>query len=352
MRVQFDITHPAHVHLFKNPIRALAADGHTVAVASRRKEVTTALLDAYGIEHTVLSTKATTTAALLAEWSLREVRTIRFTRNFDPDVVVSRALPSAVHAAALTGAASVVVTDTEYAGTVSKLISPFVDYWCTPASFTYDYGDNQRSHEGFDELAYLHPDWFAPDGKRLRQYGVDPDERYAVVRFVSMAAHHDLSRAGFSPDEKRQLVEALSEHATVYISSERPLPPELADYEAPVPPAEIHHLLAFADVMVGDSETMTTEAALLGTPTIRSNSHATDDVLGVFVELEDRGLVESTSDQATAHDRALELLTSSEAGEQWDRRRESLLEETVDVTDHILDVIAEAADANHKGADD
>ncbi|MFW6320542.1 MAG: DUF354 domain-containing protein [Halohasta sp.] len=344
MRVQFDVTHPAHVHLFKHAIRTLAAEGHAVAVASRRKEVTTALLDAYGIEHTVLSTKGSTPAALVAEWSLRELRTIRYTRAFEPDVVVSRVLPSAVHAAALAGAASVVVTDTEYAGTVSKLVAPFVDYWVTPAAFSGDYGDRQRTHEGFDELAYLHPEWFSPDADRLQEFGVDPDEPYAVVRFVSMGAHHDLSRAGFSAAGKRRLVEALAEDATVYISAEGSLPPELADYEQPVPPAEIHHLLAFADVMVGDSETMTTEAALLGTPTIRSNSHATDDALGVFVDLEARGLVESIADEDAARERALELLASDDADERWARRRADLLETTDDVTDHLLDVIAEAAD--------
>ncbi len=343
MRVQFDLTHPAHVHLFKNAIRALAADGHAVAVASREKEVTTALLNAYGIEHTVLSSKGTTTAALISEWTLRELRTISFTRKFDPDVVVSRALPSAVHAAALTGAKSIVVTDTEYAWKVSKLIAPFVDYWCTPEGFTGDYGENHRTHEGFDELAYLHPNWFSPDPDRLEAYGVDPEEPYFVLRFVSMGAHHDVSRSGLSPDAKRRLVEELSDHGTVYISSERPLPPELSDYESPVPPEEIHQLLAGAALLVGDSETMATEAALLGTPTIRVNSHATDEALGVFVELEDRGLVESIGDEAAAHDRAVELATDPEAGDRWAQRRDELLDEGVDVTEYMLDIIEEAA---------
>ena len=343
MRVQFDLTHPAHVHLFKNAITALAADDHAVTVASRNKEVTTDLLDAYGIEHTVLSTKGTTTAALLAEWSLRELRTLRFTRQFDPDVVVSRALPSAVHAAALTGAASVVCTDTEYAWSVSKLIAPFVDYWCTPSSFSRDYGESHRTYEGVDELAYLHPDRFTPEPDRLREHGVDPAEPYFVLRFVSMGAHHDVARRGLSRGAKRRLVEDLSDYGTVYISSERPLPPEFGDYEVSIPPAEIHHLLAGAALLVGDSETMATEAALLGTPTIRVNSHATDEALGVFVELEERGLVESTGDESTAHDRAIELATDPDAVDRWTDRRDALLADSVDVTDYFLDLIVEAA---------
>jgi len=343
MRVQFDLTHPAHVHLFKNAIRTLVSNGHSVAVSSRNKEVTTDLLDAYGIDHTVLSTKGTTTAGLLGEWSLREIRTLRYMRKFDPDVVVSRALPSAVHASALTGTTSVVVTDTEYSWKVAKLIAPFVDYWCTSEHFSQDFGENHRRHEGFDELAYLHPNWFDPDADRLHNQGVDPDETYFVLRFVSMGAHHDVRRAGFSLAAKRRLVEALSEHGTVYISSERPLPADLRAYAVPIDPEAIHHLLAFADLFVGDSETMATEAALLGTPTIRANSHADDEELGVFVQLEERGLVESVADETTAHDRAIELATDPQAVDRWATRRETLVDETIDLTAYLVDIINEAA---------
>jgi len=344
MRVQFDLTHPAHVHLFKNAIRTLVSEGHNVAVTARNKEVTTDLLDAYGIDHTVLSTKGTTTAGLVAEWSLREVRTLRYMRKFDPDVVVSRALPSAVHAAALTGTTSVVVTDTEYTWKIAKLIAPFVSYWCTSEHFSREFGSNHRRFKGFDELAYLHPDRFAPEADRLRQQGVNPDEPYFLLRFVSMGAHHDVGRAGVSPAAKRRLVEALSEHGTVYISSERPLPADLEAYAVPTDPSDIHHLLAFARLCVGDSETMATEAALLGTPTIRVNSHADDQQLGVFVTLEDRGLVESIADENEAQNRAIELATAPDAHEQWADRRERLLDESIDLTEYLLEIIKEAAE--------
>ncbi len=349
MRVQFDLAHPAHVHLFKNAIRTLAADGHSVAVSSRQKEVTTDLLDAYGIDHTVLSTKGTTTAELISEWSIREVRTLRYMLKFDPDVVVSRALPSAVHAAALTGTTNVVVTDTEYSWKVAKLIAPFVEYWCTSEHFSHEFGDTHRRHAGFDELAYLHPNWFEPDADRLREHGIDPDEPYFVCRFVSMGAHHDVGRAGFSLAAKRKLVEALSEHGTVYISSERPLPADLEAYAVPTDPEDIHHLLAFANLYIGDSGTMATEAALLGTPTIRANSHADDEKLGVFVQLEDRGLVESIGDETDAHKRAIELATDPDAADRWESRRTALVDDSIDLTEYLLEIIYEAADQN--GAD-
>ncbi len=343
MRVLFDIAHPAHVHLFKHAIRELAREDHAVCVISREKEVTTQLLDAYGIEHTVLSSKGTYKLSLLTEWSMRELRTLKFALAFDPDVIVSRVVPTAVHAATLTGAGSVVFSDTEHSWKIARLIAPLTDYWCTPESFNDDYGRPHHRHKGFHELAYLHPNWFTPDRERLREYGVDPDEPYFVLRFVSMGAHHDVSRNGLSAETKRRLVEELSAHGTVYISSEGPLPDDLKAYEVPIPPEAIHDLLSEAKLMVTDSETMATEAALLGTPTIRSNSHAENDVLGIFVELEERELVISTADETAARETALELATSSTASEEWTERRDKLLDETIDVTEYMLEVIKNAA---------
>ena len=45
MRVLFDMGHPAHVHLFKNIIKKLTADGHEVKITARDKEVTLAFTE-------------------------------------------------------------------------------------------------------------------------------------------------------------------------------------------------------------------------------------------------------------------------------------------------------------------
>jgi predicted glycosyltransferase len=343
MRVHFDVGHPAHVHLFKNAVRSLAGTGNRVAVTSREKEVTTDLLDAYGIEHTVLSSQGSGTFATVSEWGLRELRTLRFARRFDPDVVVSRLVPTAVHGAKAAGAASVVFADTENVEHVARVTAPLVDYFCTPESYRHDYGKHHRRHPGVQELAYLHPDRFEPDRELLRDHGVDPEEPYFVLRFVTNEAHHDADREGFGSATKRDVVADLSEHGTVYVSSEGDLPPGLDGHEVPVPPEAIHDLLAEADLMATDSGTMATEAALLGTPTVRYESPAAEGLLGAFVELESHGLVEQVTDEAAVKRRAVELATSPDAGRQWRERRDRYLEEATDVTDYMLEVIEEAA---------
>ena len=105
MRLLVDVTHPAHVHLFKNAIEAFRDEGAAVRVASREKDVTTRLLDAYGIPHTVLSKK---TGSVPREWVGRELRLLRLARNFGPDVVLSRLNPAAAHVSRLLSVPNVV----------------------------------------------------------------------------------------------------------------------------------------------------------------------------------------------------------------------------------------------------
>lgn len=344
MRVHFDVGHPAHVHLFKNAIRSLSNEGHTVAVTSREKEMTTDLLEAYDLEHTVLSRKGSGTLRTVSEWCLRGLRTVRFARRFDPDVVVSRVLPTSMPAAKLAGAATLMVNDTEDVETLAPFIAPLVDYWCTPESYQDDYGDGHRRHAGVQELAYLHPNWFSVDRAMLREHGVEPDEPYFVLRFVSNEAYHDGNRQGIRTRTKREIVERLSERGTVYVSSEEDLPPGFDGHEVPVPLEAIHDLLAEANLMVTDSGTMAIEAALLATPTVRYESPDAYGTLGAFVELESHDLVEQVTDQEALARRARDLAQSPDATSRWLRRRDRYLEETTDVTRYMLDLIEEAAD--------
>lgn len=339
MRVHFDVSHPAHVHLFRHAIQELLEGGHPVAVTSREKEVTTDLLDAFGIDHTVLSTKGSTTRALAFEWIKREIRTIRFVRRFDPNVVVSRMNPPAVHAAHVTGAKSIVFHDTEIAGPVERLTVPFADVICTPTSFNRDYGDKQHRYRGFQELAYLHPNRFEPDPSSLRRQGVKVDEPYTILRFVSHGAHHDIGHSGIPEGTKRELATALNRHCDVYVSSEDHLHRDLKRYSADIDPEDMHDLLYYANLLVTDSATMATEAAVLGTPVLRTGSIAMQERLGNFESLERLGLVRTIGSETDLVDAAVSTITDGPGKDVWHQRQRRLLEDTIDVTAFMLELI-------------
>ncbi|WP_435346432.1 DUF354 domain-containing protein [Haloarchaeobius sp. HRN-SO-5] len=339
MRVLFDVSHPAHVHLFKHAVRELEADGHDVRVLSREKEVTTDLLDAEGIEHDVLSTKGDSPLGLVREWVGREVRVVRAARSFDPDVVVSRLNPAAVHAARLVGAKSIVFHDTEPAGALAKYTLPLADAVCTPDGFDEEWSD-QRRYAGYQELAYLHPSRFDPDPAVLRDAGVDVDEPYSVLRLVASDAHHDYGNATFSPEGKTGLVELLSDRGTVYTSVEGDGPvPEGAE-PMPVPPEALHDLLYYADCYVGDSNTTAAEAGILGTPALRYDTFG-EGALHNFVELEEEyGLVHSTEDEQRLLGLTRSVVTHPDAAAaRWREARNRLLADKIDVTGYMLDLV-------------
>ncbi|MFC7095801.1 DUF354 domain-containing protein [Halobaculum marinum] len=347
MRVLFDVTHPALVHLFAVPGALLRERGHEVVVAAREKDVTTHLLDAQDLPYTVVSRAGSGPLSRVGELLQREVGLARLARGVDPDVVVSQVDPAAVHVARLVGARAVVFDDSEPEHLAASITHPFADVVCTPANFRHDV-PNQRRYDGFHELAYLHPNRFSPDSDVLREHGVDPDEPYAVVRFVSWSAHHDVGRRGFSLDGKRELLAGLAEHGRVFVCRER-VTAEGADVvdtapipgvePCPVPPEALHDLLAFADCYVGDSQTMATEAAVLGTPAVRSNGFAGADDMSNFHELEDEyGLLTSVADEGEAGALAVETLRDP-PHETHARRRDRLVREKIDVAAFVADVV-------------
>ncbi|MFB6130628.1 MAG: DUF354 domain-containing protein, partial [Salinigranum sp.] len=106
----------------------------------------------------------------------------------------------------------------------------------------------------------------------------------------------------------------------------------------------VHHLLYYADLFVGDSGTMSSEAAILGTPAVRANSMVADDTESIFRELEhEYGLLYSFADERRALRQVERLLERSDDGSEWDRKRQRLVADKQDVTARMVELIREAA---------
>jgi predicted glycosyltransferase len=102
----------------------------------------------------------------------------------------------------------------------------------------------------------------------MERLNLRPNERLFLVRFVGWWASHDRGERGFTEQGKIQLIRELAAHGRVLVSSEYLLPPELQNYAYNLPPEDIHHILAYTDLFVGESSTMASEACLLGTHSI------------------------------------------------------------------------------------
>lgn len=338
MKVLVDIGHPAHVHLFRHVVGELVGRGHEVLVTASDKDVAIQLLGEHGIPYAFLGKSGNGIATKGARLAVSAARLYRAAARFSPDVLVAVSPVRAAPVAWALGRPCLGLDDTEHAGLARRLYMPFVTKVLTPSCYGLELGRKQVRYAGFHELAYLHPKRFSPDANVLTEAGLVAGERFAVVRFVKSDAAHDVGHSGFSESAKIQLVNALEPHARVIVSSEGPLARKLARYRMPCRASAVHHLLAFASVYVGDAGTMTTEAALLGTPAVFCGT--VGPLLGNFRHLDEKySLLRSFVDSDRAIECAVELASSPSAKADWESRRQRLLNDCIDVTAWLVDVV-------------
>lgn len=343
--VAFTMGHPAQVHLFRNAIRQLAAEGYRVYVFVREKEMLADLLDAHDIPYNVLLAKDAPDLSFdgpqllevgIAQ-ALFEYRLLRAARKIDPDLLVAEVGVAGTHVAKATGAKSLVFAVSEHANLQNRLAFPFADRICTPTCYWDDLGVKQSRYPGYHQLAYLHPDRFEPDPSVLEVEGIDPDEKFVVLRTVGWNSAHDVGSSGF--DGLREVIDELEQTgARVLVTSEEPLPDDLASYELTVAPEDIYHLMHYADCFVGESATMATESAVLGTPAV----YVSTLEVGYTHELEAKyGLVFNFAGedrQQSGLEKATEILDGT-LDADWEARRDRLLEDKRDTTDVIVEQV-------------
>lgn len=336
MNILVEITHPAHVHFFRNAINIWQKNGHKIMITARDKDLTLQLLDQYGYTYNCLSRMRRGIPGLAFELIERGVKLLKVIKNFKPDIIVSIAGTFNVHAAKICGIPDVIFYDTENA-TVSNIISyPFASAICTPAAYKHDLGKKQVRYEGYHELAYLHPNWFKPDKNILKKLGLSENEPFSVVRFVGWTSGHDINYQGFSENGKFRLIQLLEQFGKVLITSEAPLPDQLKKFQVKIPPIDIHHLMAFAQILIGESATMASESVILGRPAIFVSPVGR----GYTDEMENKfDMCFTFSDENQAIQKTKELLSNPNILAEWAEKRKRLLQEKIDVTSWMVDFI-------------
>lgn len=340
MRILVDIAHPAHVHFFKNIIKNLQRDGHQVKITAKEKEMNLKLLDIYGFEYqTIAKHKDRLFDKALDVFKIgREI--LRIAKEFKPDILMGVHHENIAHVSRLIRKPSVIFTDSEPVPIGNLLTFPFASAILTPSSFRKELGPKHVRYNGYKELTYLHPNYFKPDPRVLDELGLSKDDRFFIFRFVGFWATHDIFRKGLSLEMRRKIVGELENFGRVFITSESKLPLEFDKYRITVPPNKIHDFLFYATLLVGDTQTMTTEAAVLGTPAIRCNTFVGPNDMGNFIELEKRyDLIYSFRESEKALAKVLELLEDKNLKNKWRKKREKLLSEKIDVTKFITEFI-------------
>lgn len=340
MKVLIEIGHPAHVHFFRNAIEIWKRQGHDMMVVSRDKDITSYLLMAYGIDAVCLSKAGRGVIGLFTEMLLRDYRIWTLSRRFSPDIMTSIGGTWISQIARLIKTPAVVFYDTENATVSNAMTYPLLSALCTPKCYqkATRLGSRHLRYPGYHELAYLHPCRFTPDEKVIARFGIKKSDRYFVVRFIAWEAGHDVGEKGIPSKSKKDLVHFLAQYGRVFITSEGDLPQELMRFALQIPPEHMHHLMAFSTMVVGESATMASEAAVLGVPAI----FISDASRGYIDEQEQHyGLVFHF--MSTQIGRALEkisdLIHNIHLDDEWQKKRKMMLNDTIDVTAFVVDFI-------------
>lgn len=344
-KVLFFFVHPSKFYLFRETIRRLKQAGVDVEIAIVAKDVLEDLIKSEGWEYTNLIPGGRRSSRLKGLWGaayfsmLTLSKLWQHTRGKNYSLFLTDDLLTII--GRLKKVPSLLFVDDDY-DVVKEALPLYITANTVVAPHCTRLGQfvsKKFGYYGYHELAYLTPQTFTPDREKIRQFHKD-DSKYYLLRLVSLTATHDRGKQGISDQVINRLLPLLERHGKVYISSERPLPEELEKYRIRIAPRDIAHALYYAEMFIGDSQTMTSEAAILGTPALRFN-----DFVGRISSMEEK----ETKYQITfgfktdqfeqLYTKAEELLKTPNLKEVWQQRRERLLRDCEDVNDVIMRAI-------------
>ena len=334
MNILIDIGHPAHVHKYLNLIIELDRKGSNIIVTTKNVNTIIVLLEKYNIEYINIGDKYDSLLGKCYKQIIYAIKLLRIVKKHNITLLIGGI--TCAHVSKLCNARSLIFDDDddEVEPLFVKDAHPYCDTLLSPESLR-----NKRKkkdtifYSGFHELAYLHPNRFKPDPAILDEVGLKPGELFFIMRYNVFKAHHDIGIRGLSLKQKQKLIKILKSYGKIFITTEREIEPELKQYQLKISPEKIHSLIYYATMLVGDSQTMTSEAAVLGTPAIRMNSF-----VGRISYLEEEehkyrltyGFKPDQFDQMML--KIEELLEMPNLKQEWQERRKKMLSDKIDVT--------------------
>jgi uncharacterized protein len=341
MRFLFYLVHPAKFQFHKIQINKLKEHGHTVDIVINTKDILEDLVLEEGWEYKnifpnsrkIKGVHVYVAAAISLLLSI--YRLWKFSRNKKYDLFIGDAL---TYLGRLKRIPSLYPTDDVLAAV------PEQRTWFIPANYIIapkvtdvgKYENKKIAYHGYKALAHLHPNHFAPD-RNILSNELQNGSPFFLIRCTGFMATHDLNKSGISDDVLFRLIDILEPHGKVLISSERKLPARLEKYRLNVRKNDITHYIALASLFIGDSTTMSTEAAVLGTPSIEFDEYFYE--IEQMIELEQKyGLIHCfrTDQEEEFLKKVSELVRIKNVKAKYESSRRRLLSDTIDVSGFLI----------------
>ena len=340
MKFLFYLGHPAQYHFIKHTAKELIQDGHQIKILIKTKDILEALLKEDGWDYENIQTvprKNTKWSIIKASFE-RSWRVYRAAHSFGADMLIGT--DSSIAQAAWLMRKPAITTledDVEVIYNLARLTFPFTSTILVPLPCRVGKWEKKKvPYYGYMKLAYLHPNRFSPDISVVDKYGITG--HYIIIRLAGLTAHHDTGIKGLNVALVHRIIDIAQELGySAYISSESSLESSLAPYQLHIAHIDIHHILAYASMIISDSQSMSVEAAILGTPSIRFSDFV--GRISVLEELEkEYGLTFGIkpTDTVLLETKLKELLTLPNARFEFKNRRNRLLAEKIDVTAFLI----------------
>lgn len=334
MKILIYLGHPAHFHLYRKTINNWNNSYHKSFILIKKKDILEDLLKQDSIEYFNILSEGRKDSKIGILWGLfkRSYRLFLFCIKNKPDLLTGTSVENSFVGKLLN--IPVVNLNEDDASVVplyAKLSYPFATEILNPIACNSDKWDRKAiKYNSYHELAYLHPNHFTPDKQVVENY-FKSDKPYVIIRFAKLNAHHDNGIQGINAEIAQRLIDILKPHVDIYITSERELEPQFEQYRIKINPLDMHHVMAFAELYIGDSQTMAAEAGVLGVPFIRFNDFV--GRIGYLRELEDDyqlGYGIKTNEVDRLYTTLNELIELPNRKEIYAQRRAKMLSEKID----------------------
>ena len=314
--------------------------GHNVYCVSRNKEIEHRLLNLYNIPFMDRGKGKNGRVGKFFYMIYADFKLLNIARRLKINLFLNFLHPYPSQVARILQKTSLVFSDTEFARLHHKLTVPFATKIFTPHCYKIDLGKKHVRFNGYMELAYLHPNYFKPEPSVLKSLGINDSEKFVIVRFVSLNATHDFGHVGMSLENRRRAIHEMSKWAKVFISAEGKLPEDLESFRINIPVDKMHDAIYYSSLLFGQSPTMSSEAAILGTPAIIVSRNQ----VGYLQDQENKyGLVynfgDSEQEQERAIEKALEILKDKVGKERFCNKRKKLLADCIDTTQFMINEV-------------
>jgi predicted glycosyltransferase len=335
--IAFYIAHPSQFFVFRQTITKLQND-HKVFIFIKSKDILEEVLQEHGFSYENISQNPSKnklfgniinivnrTSALYSSFKRNKINLLITCASYS------------CQSAKLLGIPSVVLNDDDYSVIKKSAILgwPFASVILAPRSCEMGFWKRKTYfYNGYQKLGYLHPNIFRSNPSVLEKYNLE-SEKYFLIRTVSLTAHHDHGINGIDSELLNEIILKLSKIGKVIISSENDIPDHFKKYQIQIEHKDIHDLISFAKLLIGDSQSMAHEAAVLGTPNIRINDFK--DKIGILNELEckyelshsffprDRENILKQIDEIVQLDNNI-----------YDKKKDKMLEDKIDLTEFLV----------------